>query len=148
MEGYGVPPHLAPREGRDGWRFTADVGVLDESGYLTLAGRADGCFQTSAGYLVNPGQIVHALTTHPRVMEAVVLPVRGPDRLVIGALMESDGAVDAGELRAEAARMLPAWLHPQVLEVTDRLPRLAGGKADREACQSIVQRTRGWSDPE
>lgn len=45
------------------------------------------------------------------------------------------------------AGMLPAWLHPQVLAVTDRLPRLAGGKADREACQSILRRTRGWSDP-
>lgn len=147
MEGYGFPPHLAPREGRDGWWFTADVGVLDESGYLTLAGRADDCFKTSAGYLVNPGQIVHALTTHPRVTEAVVLPVRSPDGPVIGALVECEGAVDAGELRAEAARMLPAWLHPQVLALTDRLPRLAGGKADREACQSILRRTRGWSDP-
>jgi acyl-coenzyme A synthetase/AMP-(fatty) acid ligase len=147
MEGYGFPPDLAPREGRDGWWFTADVGVLDESGYLTLAGRADDCFKTSAGYLVNPGQIVNALTTNPRVTEAVVMPVRGPDGPVIGALVECDGAVDAGELRAAAARMLPVWLYPQVLAVTDRLPRLAGGKADREACQSILRRTRGWSDP-
>jgi non-ribosomal peptide synthetase component F len=70
MEGYGFPPRLAPREERGGWWSTADMGSLDESGYLTLAGRADDCFKTSAGYLVNPGQIAHALTTHPRVIEA------------------------------------------------------------------------------
>ena len=31
MEGYGFPPHLAPRESRDGWWFTADVGVPSTS---------------------------------------------------------------------------------------------------------------------
>jgi acyl-coenzyme A synthetase/AMP-(fatty) acid ligase len=147
MEGYGFPPLLAPREGRDGWWSTADMGALDASGYLTLAGRADDCFKTSAGYLVNPGQIVHAFTTHPRVTDVVVVPVRSPDGPVVGTLVETEGAVDAGELRAVASRLLPAWLHPQVLAVTQRLPRLAGGKADREACHAILRRTRGWSDP-
>ena len=32
MEGYGFPPHLAPREGRDGWWFTADVGSSTSRG--------------------------------------------------------------------------------------------------------------------
>jgi hypothetical protein len=34
-----------------------------------------------------------------------------------------------------------------VLAVTGHLPRLAGGKADREACQWILRRTRGWDAP-
>lgn len=96
---------------------------------------------------MNPGQIVNALTTHPRVTEVVVIPVRSPEGPVIGALVECEGAVDAGELRGAAARMLPAWLHPQVLAITGGLPRLTGGKADREGCQAILRRTRGWSDP-
>jgi len=147
MEGYGFPPHLTPREGRDGWWPTADMGFLDESGHLTLAGRADDSFKTSAGYLVNPGQIAHALSTHPRVIEVVVLPVRSPDGPVIGALVESEGAVDASELRAAVARMLPPWLQPQVLAVTVQIPRLAGGKANREACHAVLRQARGWNDP-
>jgi acyl-CoA synthetase (AMP-forming)/AMP-acid ligase II len=147
MEGYGFPPHLAPREGRDGWWSTADMGFLDQSGYLTLAGRADDCFKTSAGYLVNPGQIAHALTTHPRVIEVVVIPVQTPGGPVIGALVESEGVVGASELRAVAARALPAWLQPQVLAVTEQIPRLAGGKANREACHALLRQARGWGDP-
>ena len=142
MEGYGYPPDLAPREGRDGWWPTADVGVLDEAGYLTLAGRADDCFKTASGHLVNPGEIVQALTSHPGVRDAVILPVESPTGLVVGALVESDGVLDPEDLRTTAARRLPPWLHPRVLVVTDRLPRLAGGKADRSACQALLKAAR------
>jgi len=35
-------------------------------------------------------------------------------------------------------RLWPAWLQPHVIAVIDRLPRLAGGKADRAACDRIL----------
>ena len=117
MEGYGFPPHLAPREGREGWWPTADVGVLDASGYLTLAGRADDCFKTSSGHLVNPGEIVQALTGHSGVSEVVVIPVRSPAGPVVGVLAEAEAVLDADQLRATAAKMLPSWLQPQVVAV-------------------------------
>jgi len=145
MEGYGFPPDLAPREGRQGWWPTADIGSLDAEGYLTLAGRADDCFKTSAGHLVNPGEIVHALTGDPRVREVVVVPVRSPNGPVVGVLAEVDRAIGAEMLRAVAVRALPAWLHPQVLQVVEQLPRLANGKADREACHAMLREARGWS---
>ena len=81
MEGYGFPPRLAPREGRQGWWPTADVGVLDDSGYLTLEGRVDDCFKTPAGYLVNPGEIARVLASHSRVTDVVILPDRKSTRL-------------------------------------------------------------------
>jgi acyl-coenzyme A synthetase/AMP-(fatty) acid ligase len=145
MEGYGFPPHLAPREGREGWWPTADVGVLDASGYLTLAGRADDCFKTSSGHLVNPGEIVQVLMSQAGVTEVVVVPVRRPAGPVVGVLAEADAGLDANQLRATAAKMLPAWLQPQVVAVIARLPRLANGKADREACHALLRETRGWS---
>ena len=145
MEGYGFPPELAPREGRDGWWSTADMGVLDDAGYLTLAGRGDDCFKTAAGHLVNPGAIVQALASHPGVREVAVVPVASPSGPVVGALVEAEGEVAADQLRAAAARTLPGWLQPQVVAVTDRLPRLASGKADRERCHAILRATRGWS---
>lgn len=143
MEGYGFPPSLAPREGRQGWWATRDLGLLDAAGYLTLAGRADDCFKTSSGYLVNPADIGQALASHPGVTEVVILPVANPDGPAIGALVEGDRAVDPAELRATAARMLPPWSRPQVLAVTDRLPRLAGGKADRAGCRAVLEDVHG-----
>ena len=143
MEGYGFPPHLAPRDGRQGWWPTQDIGRLDDSGYLALAGRADDCFKTSGGYLVNPGEIANALMSHPGVADVVVLPVAGSAGPLIGALVECGGAVEPGELRAAAARMLPPWLQPQIMAVTERLPRLPGGKPDRTACGGMLRETGG-----
>jgi acyl-CoA synthetase (AMP-forming)/AMP-acid ligase II len=66
---------------------------------------------------------------------------------VVGVLAEADAALDPDQLRATAARMLPAWLQPKVVAVIARLPRLASGKADRDACHAILRETRGGSEP-
>jgi len=146
MEGYGFPPDLAPREGVQGWWPTADMGTLDADGYLTLAGRADDCFKTSSGHLVNPGEIVQVLMSHPGVTEVLVVPVLGPAGQVVGVVVEADPSIAPGDLRATAARVLPPWLQPHVLARVDRMPRLVSGKPDRAACQALLRELRGWSD--
>jgi acyl-CoA synthetase (AMP-forming)/AMP-acid ligase II len=138
MEGYGFPPQLEPREHRGGWWLTRDVGSLDAAGSLTLAGRIDDCFKTASGYLVNPGEITNVLMSHPAVSDVVILPLASSAGTDIGALVESDGAIDLDALRAAVVRTLPRWLHPQRLAVTERLPRLAGGKPDRAACRALL----------
>jgi long-chain acyl-CoA synthetase len=143
MEGYGFPPHLAPAAKVDGWSATEDMGTLDEAGYLILAGRSDDCFKTAAGHLVNPAEIVRALTGHPGVTDAIIVPVptgRGP---AIGALVQADGALEPGEVRATAARTLPVWLQPELVLVTEELPRLPGGKVDRRATVAILKDASG-----
>jgi len=67
---------------------------------------------------------------------------------VVGVLAEADGVLHPDQLRATAARTLPAWLQPKVVAVTDRLPRLASGKWDRDACHKILQSARGWTGSE
>lgn len=138
MEGYGFPPRLAPREQRGGWWPTRDVGSLNAAGSLTLAGRIDDCFKTASGYLVNPGEITNVLMSHPAVSDVVILPLASSAGADIGALVESDGAVDLDTLHAAVARTLPPWLHPQRLAVTEKLPRLTGGKPDRAACRALM----------
>jgi len=145
MEGYGFPPRLAPREGRDGWWPTADMGLLDEGGYLALAGRADDCFKSGLGHLVNPGMIADVFTSHPGVTDVVVMPVGEPGCALIGVVVEAEGLVHVSDLRTAAARDLPPWLQPHILKVTPRLPRLAGGKADRDACRSLLREARSGS---
>jgi acyl-CoA synthetase (AMP-forming)/AMP-acid ligase II len=146
MEGYGFPPALAQAESPAGWRPTADMGFLDDSGYLALAGRTDDCFKTAQGHLVSPALIADAVTSHPAVTDVVVIPVRGSGGPVIGVLVESEQALDPHELRAAAARALPSWLHPAVVVVTRQFPRLAGGKANREACHALLQEARGVAE--
>ena len=148
MEGYGFPGRLVPRDGRAGWWPTEDTGALDGSGYLSLAGRIDDCFKTPSGYLVNPAEVAQALASHPSVGEIVVVPIRGAGQPVIGAMVEATLAPDPAELRATAARLLPPWLHPEVLLVTNDLPRLSSGKVDRRACIAILEEARTGAGPQ
>jgi acyl-CoA synthetase (AMP-forming)/AMP-acid ligase II len=143
MEGYGFPPHVH-REGSDGWWPTEDVGLLDEAGYLVLAGRMDECFKTPAGYLVNPAEIRRALGTHPGVNEVVVIPVPAPGGGApsIGAVVQGRGPIDPTALLAVAGELLPSWLWPQVVVVREELPRLPGGKPDRAACAEMLAGAR------
>jgi O-succinylbenzoic acid--CoA ligase len=84
--------------------------------------------------------VADALMNHPGVNDVLVVPIDDPGGPVIGAAVE--GAVDAAELRAAAARALPPWLQPHVLVVLPALPRLPGGKPDRRACQARLIEAR------
>jgi len=101
----------------------------------------DDCFKTAAGYLVNPGEIVEAFTGHPGVRDIVVLPVRSTHGTVVGVVVEGEG-IGRAELRDTAHRTLPTWLQPQIVVVADRLPRLPGGKADRQGCLELLEQAR------
>jgi acyl-coenzyme A synthetase/AMP-(fatty) acid ligase len=138
MAGYGFPPDLEPRPEQHGWWPTGDLGAFDESGRLRLTGRLDDCFKTATGHLVNPAEIVAALGRHPAVIESVVVPVNGRDGQAIGVVIEASAALDVASLRQHAAELLPAWAQPGPLLVVPRLPRLPGGKPDREACRDLL----------
>jgi long-chain acyl-CoA synthetase len=131
MEGYGCPPIVAPRRDHAGWSPTEDSGVLDGTGDLTLLGRLDECFKASSGHLVSPETVAEALVRHPAVVDVVVVPLASRRGTLIGALVETAGALDADEIRRHATCWLPPWAQPQIVEVTHALPRLAGGKPDR-----------------
>jgi len=142
MEGYGFPPDLLPRETRGGWWPSPDLGQLDEAGYLTLMGRIDDCFRTSAGYVVNPAAVAAVVQRYPGVTDMAVVPLG--DRLapVLGILVESPAELDLDKLRRHLARTLPAWSQPRVIETTTALPRLSTGRADRLACIAILEEVR------
>jgi acyl-CoA synthetase (AMP-forming)/AMP-acid ligase II len=72
----------------------------------------------------------------------LVVPVQGAHGPVIGMVVEASG-VSVPELRSVADRTLPPWLQPQIVVVTDCLPRLPGGKADRRACVALLEQARG-----
>jgi acyl-CoA synthetase (AMP-forming)/AMP-acid ligase II len=131
MEGYGVPPTVMPRRDQTGWSPTEDRGVLSSTGELRLIGRLDECFKASSGHLVNPDGVAEALTRHPAVVEAIVVPLVSPRGILIGALVETSGNLGSDDIRRHASRWLPPWAQPQIVDVTDASPRLPGGKVDR-----------------
>jgi o-succinylbenzoate---CoA ligase len=119
-----------------GWFRTDDVGVVDDSGRLTVLGRMDDAISTG-GLTVMPHLVEAAVATHPAVAECAVFGV-ADDRLgqrVVAAVVLSPGrtapAVD--ELRAHVASTLNATAAPREIHVVEELPRRGIGKVDRRA---------------
>ena len=139
MEGYGFPPELEPREGRHAWRPMRDRGVMDDAGYLTLLGRLDDAFKTPGGQLVDPTEVVDVIQRLPGVGDAVVLPLLDRTGWTAGAVVAGGPGLGPVQVRWHAARFLPRWAQPRVVVVVERLPRLANGKVDREACTALLE---------
>src|SRR6202034_3811585 len=95
---------------------TGDLVTLDDEGNFVFLGRRDGMVKTR-GYRVELGEVETALYGHPRVREALVLPV--PDELLGSrprAVIAADGELTREEVLAHCRRRLPAYMVPDVVE--------------------------------
>ncbi|MGB2570898.1 amino acid adenylation domain-containing protein [Micromonospora citrea] len=116
---------------------TGDLGRWRPDGTIEFLGRED--FQVKiGGYRIELGEIEAVLGRHPGVAAAVAAaPGDRHHRRLVAYLVPADPAADRDalveEVRAEAARGLPAYMVPQVLLTLDRLPLSANGKVDRAA---------------
>ncbi|MBV8785103.1 MAG: o-succinylbenzoate--CoA ligase [Mycobacterium sp.] len=126
-----------------GWFRTNDLGTVDDSGVLTVLGRADDAISTG-GLTVLPQPVESALCAHPAVGECAVFGL-ADDRLgqrVVAAVVVSVGSPPPtlAELRGHVARTLDVLAAPRELHIVDALPRRGIGKVDRMA---LVRRFAG-----
>ncbi|WFB11199.1 amino acid adenylation domain-containing protein [Streptomyces sp. LX-29] len=123
---------------------TGDLVSARPDGTLDFHGRVDEQVKIR-GFRIEPGEIEHALRTHPGVADAAVAVARPSDddarlvAFVVPALPDGlegpagSGRPAATELRAHLAARLPAHLIPNTWSVVDALPLSGGGKVDRQA---------------
>ncbi|WP_338896626.1 AMP-dependent synthetase/ligase [Streptomyces sp. TG1A-60] len=64
--------------GPDGWFATADLGHLDDEGYLTITGRKKEILVTDSGKNVAPAPLENWLRSHPLIAHAMVIGDRRP----------------------------------------------------------------------
>jgi O-succinylbenzoic acid--CoA ligase len=134
-KGYRNPPDPDPFA-EAGWFRTDDVGVVDDSGVLTVLGRVDDAISTG-GLTVLPQPVEAALRTHPAVADCAVFGL-ADERLgqrVVVAVVLADGAAapTLDNLRAHVARTLDHTAAPRELHIVDALPMRGIGKVDRSA---------------
>lgn len=113
---------------------TGDLARWREDERLELAGRADDQVNIR-GHRVEPDETVAELYAAPNVKEAAVLPRRIGSTMELVAYVSGDGLrpEDGSRLRARLADRLPGPLVPAEVIVLPSLPRLGGGKIDRQA---------------
>ncbi|MEO5878508.1 MAG: amino acid adenylation domain-containing protein, partial [Streptosporangiaceae bacterium] len=133
-----TPHPLLP--GRRMYR-TGDLARWRSDGTLDYLGRLDDQVQVR-GYRIEPGEIVAALTLHPKIRDAVVLPETGPDgaqRLV--AFVVPGTEFTTAELRGHLRTRLPEYMVPSAFIAIDTIPVTVNGKVDRRSLPSSAPRT-------
>jgi 4-hydroxybenzoate-CoA ligase len=120
-----------------GWLRTGDKYFRRPDGAFVFHGRADDMFKVS-GIWVSPFEVEDALTSHPRVLEAAVVPAEDSDGLVKPKAFVVLDHRDAGEerdlfeqLKAHVKGAVGPWKYPRWIEYVDELPKTASGKIQR-----------------
>ncbi|QTI87532.1 non-ribosomal peptide synthetase [Streptomyces sp. AgN23] len=150
VSGAGLARGYLDRPGLTAERFTAcpfgppgsrmyrtgDLVRWNADGNLEFLGRADHQVKIR-GFRIELGEVEAALARHPQVGTAVVT-VRedepGQKRLVAYVVPPSGGTPPkAAEVRAAAARVLPAHMVPSAYVVLDAFPLTPHRKIDRQA---------------
>ena len=168
MAGYWRDPETTATTVVDGWLRTGDLGRIDASGCLVLAGRSSEMF-IRGGYNVFPAEVEAVLGTHPGVAAVAVVPrpddvmgevgvavvvptgrasVRPSDQSGDRSSDRSTGrpsvpepagrAPTLAELRSFAASSLAAHKLPEAILMVDELPLTAMQKLDRRTLARLV----------
>ncbi len=134
---WQLPDKTAEAYTDDGWFRTGDIGEMDESGRVTLAGRASDMI-ISGGYNIYPKEIELVLDETPGVDETAVIGVPHPDfgEGVVAAVVmspDSDESTATAAMNAACTAELARFKHPKHYVVVDELPRNTMGKVQKKA---------------
>lgn len=141
MSGYWRNPDATADALVDGWLRTGDLGVLDPSGLLTLAGRQGEMF-IRGGYNVFPSEVASVVASHPGVADVAVVP--RPDDVLgevgVAVVVPADAAAPPtlDDLRAHAGASLAHHKLPEGLVLVDEIPLTAMQKVDRRLLARLV----------
>ncbi|MCF8476387.1 MAG: benzoate-CoA ligase family protein [Pseudolabrys sp.] len=120
------------------WVRTGDKYTRRPDGVYTYCGRTDDMFKVS-GIWVSPFEIEDALVSHPKVLEAAVVPAEDGNGLVKpkafvvlnGSTKGEPGRALYEELKVHVKHAIGPWKYPRWIEFVDSLPKTATGKVQR-----------------
>ena len=131
MLGYWADPEGTSAVLRDGWLHTADLGFVDDEGYLYLRGRTRGMIKSGA-YRIAPAEIEEVIRDIPGVDEVAVI---GVEDELLGEVVKACVVSRSGEDRILRQRIqhacrerLARFKVPKVVQFYDALPRTGSGK--------------------
>jgi malonyl-CoA/methylmalonyl-CoA synthetase len=137
--GYWQMPKKTEAEFRaDGFFITGDLGILDETGYLSIVGRSKDLV-ISGGYNIYPKEIEEHIDAHPDVLESAVIGVPHPDlgEVAVAVVVPAAGRTpQADEILASIAPNLARFKHPRTVRIVDSLPRNTMGKVQKAVLRS------------
>jgi malonyl-CoA/methylmalonyl-CoA synthetase len=134
FKGYWRMPDKTSAEFRDdGFFITGDVAVMDETGRVSIVGRAKDLI-ISGGFNVYPKEIEGHIDEIPGVKESAVIGVPHPDfGEGVAAVVVADGTADVTEAAVLAGLKgkLAKFKQPKKVFFVDDLPRNTMGKVQK-----------------
>ncbi|MBM4497013.1 AMP-binding protein [Rhodococcus hoagii] len=114
---------------------TGDLAQVRADGSVEYVGRSDDQVQIN-GVRVEPSEVDAALAAAPSIRTSATVPIRqsNGERTLVSYVVARAGAdLDAAQVRADLARLLPRHLVPSAVVNVERIPTTPGGKVDRAA---------------
>ena len=135
-------PEATTARVKDGWYNTGDLVHCDEQGFYYFDGRVDDMLVCS-GENIYPGEVERVIEGHPRVSQAVVVPlsdeVRG--QVPVAFVVALDEDLTQLEIQEHVRRHAAVYMYPRRVWCIDALPLSSTSKVDRLAlCEEAVRR--------
>ncbi len=117
---------------------TGDI-VYEKEGLLWFAGRADNQVK-HMGYRIELEEIEAALNGLKCISQSAVIYVRQSERYgkIVGFVV-AKGGVDESQIKDDLYELLPDYMIPNVIEITDELPKSSNGKVDKKILKEIYE---------
>jgi long-chain acyl-CoA synthetase len=133
MLGYWRRPEATAAMIRDGWLYTADLGYMDEDGYVFIVDRKKDVIKPS-GFQVWPREVEEVIARHPAVAEVGVAGVpdeRTTEAVKAWVVLRPGYTATAEEIKEFCRQYLAAYKVPKYVEFRTALPKSAVGKVLR-----------------
>jgi malonyl-CoA/methylmalonyl-CoA synthetase len=144
FKGYWrMPEKTAEEFCPDGFFKTADIGMMDLDGYVSIVGRSKDLI-ISGGYNVYPKEVEDRIDEIEGVKESAVIGVPHPDfgeAVVAVVVCNSTAVLDADAIRAPLAGRLARYKQPKAFFFATELPRNAMGKVQKSALRTSYSDT-------
>jgi malonyl-CoA/methylmalonyl-CoA synthetase len=134
FKGYWRMPEKTAAEFReDGWFISGDNAVMDETGRVSIVGRAKDLI-ISGGYNIYPKEIEAEIDTIPGVLESAVVGVPHPDfGEGVAAVVVADGSrpLTPEDIVEPLQGRLARFKQPKRVIFVEELPRNTMGKVQK-----------------
>ncbi len=136
MNGYDkLPQEMQPID-ENGWLHTGDLGLLDENGYLYLAGRIKDVI-IRGGENISPSEIENALSQMDNIREAKVMgaphPIYGESVEACVTMTDGGKSFDQEAIKNALRSVIARFKVPSHIFLYDRFPLNVNGKLDQRA---------------
>jgi len=138
VQGYLNDPDATGRTFRNGWFYTADLGILHDAHRLQVIGRGDDVLNIG-GQKIAPDLLEDMVLNATSVGDVAICPIHNADGIEEICIAVSDARGNDQELLECVNRAFRGYQIGRFYMVrTDRIPRNANGKIQRKLLKDVV----------